>query len=185
MMNTNIRSIYQLTILLVPDLLKTKGNIVNVSSVNGMRSVSIFFLFSASLTDFFHLVSVSGCFGLQFIESCPGSIHSLCGFGAGRKRSESQFRQVSSNTLQVASCLLSSLFSPGVTISNLHKRGVGLDEAGYEKFLEHSRTTHALGMAGDPEEIALAVAFLASESASFITGATLPVDGGRHAMCPR
>jgi hypothetical protein len=26
---------------------------------------------------------------------------------------------------------------------------------------------------------------LASDDASFITGETMPVDGGRHAMCPR
>jgi len=31
---------------------------------------------------------------------------------------------------------------------------------------------------GQPEEIAGAVAFLASQDASFITGAELPVDGG-------
>jgi len=38
--NINVRSIYQLTALAVPYLIKTKGNIVNVSSVNGMRSFS-------------------------------------------------------------------------------------------------------------------------------------------------
>ncbi|XP_075147397.1 2-(R)-hydroxypropyl-CoM dehydrogenase-like [Haematobia irritans] len=37
-MNTNLRSIYHLTMLAVPELIKTKGNIVNVSSVNGIRS---------------------------------------------------------------------------------------------------------------------------------------------------
>lgn len=37
-MNTNIRSIYALTMLAVPHLIKTVGNIVNVSSVNGIRS---------------------------------------------------------------------------------------------------------------------------------------------------
>jgi 3-oxoacyl-[acyl-carrier protein] reductase len=35
-----------------------------------------------------------------------------------------------------------------------------------------------LGRIGTPEEVAAAVAFLASESAGFITGAVVPVDGG-------
>lgn len=37
-MNTNIKSIYHLTMLSVPHLIKTEGNIVNISSVNGIRS---------------------------------------------------------------------------------------------------------------------------------------------------
>lgn len=42
------RSIFHLTQLCVPHLIKTKGSIVNVSSVNGQRSVGIqlhFFVF--------------------------------------------------------------------------------------------------------------------------------------------
>ena len=38
----------------------------------------------------------------------------------------------------------------------------------------------ALGRIGDPGEIGWAVAFLASPRASYITGALLPVTGGRH-----
>ena len=53
------------------------------------------------------------------------------------------------------------------------------------QFLEHCKTTHALGRPGEPEEVAAAIAFLASNSASFITGVQLPVDGGRHVMSPR
>jgi NAD(P)-dependent dehydrogenase (short-subunit alcohol dehydrogenase family) len=38
-----------------------------------------------------------------------------------------------------------------------------------------------LGRGGEPEEVASAVAFLASDAASFITGTTLVVDGGQMA----
>jgi NAD(P)-dependent dehydrogenase (short-subunit alcohol dehydrogenase family) len=38
---------------------------------------------------------------------------------------------------------------------------------------------HPLGRVAQPEEIATAVAFLLSAAASFLTGATLPLDGGR------
>ena len=69
-------------------------------------------------------------------------------------------------------------------VTNIHKRG-GMDEAQYAAFLEHSKTTHALGRAGNTIEVAEAIAFLGSNRSSFITGALLPVDGGRHSMCPR
>lgn len=38
--------------------------------------------------------------------------------------------------------------------------------------------SHPLGRVADPSEIAAAILFLASDDAGFITGATLPVDGG-------
>ncbi|MEV4504927.1 SDR family NAD(P)-dependent oxidoreductase [Streptomyces klenkii] len=44
--------------------------------------------------------------------------------------------------------------------------------------LERAAGQYPLGRVGEPEDIAAAVAFLASRDASWITGVTLPVDGG-------
>ena len=48
-------------------------------------------------------------------------------------------------------------------------------------FAESVKVNAALGRYGQPEEVAAAVAFLASPDASYITGTTLDVDGGINA----
>jgi NAD(P)-dependent dehydrogenase (short-subunit alcohol dehydrogenase family) len=74
--------------------------------------------------------------------------------------------------------------NPGVVVSNLHRRS-GMNEESYATFLERSKTTHPLGRAGSPEEIAELIAFLASDRAGWITGETISIDGGRHLTCAR
>ncbi len=74
--------------------------------------------------------------------------------------------------------------NPGVVVSNLHKRG-GMDEESYDRFLEHGRDTHPLGRVGQPEEVAESIAWLLSDRCGWITGATLPIDGGRQLTCAR
>lgn len=147
MMNVNVRSIYHLSTLAVPHLIQTKGNIVNVSSVNGIRAfpgVLAYCMSKAAVDQFTRCVA---------LELAPKQVRVNC-------------------------------VNPGVTVTNLHKRG-GMNEEQYEQFLKKTKETHALGRPGDPMEVAKTIAFLASEDASFITGASIPVDGGRHAMCPR
>ncbi|CAG9819226.1 unnamed protein product [Phaedon cochleariae] len=147
MMNTNVRSLYHLTMLAVPHLIKTQGNIVNVSSVNGTRAFPgvLAYCMSKAAVDQF-----TRCVALELAA-----------------------KQVRVNCV-----------NPGVTVTNLHKRG-GMNMEQYEAFIKRSQETHALGRPGRPEEVAQTIVFLASNDASYITGATVPVDGGRHAMCPR
>ncbi|RUS75216.1 hypothetical protein EGW08_017032 [Elysia chlorotica] len=145
--NINVRAIYQLTMLCTPHLVATQGNIVNVSSVNGIRSfagVLAYNMSKASVDQFTRCVA---------LELAP--------------------KQVRCNSV-----------NPGVITTGLQLRG-GLDEKAFAAFLERSKETHALGRPGEADEVARSIAFLASDDASFITGVSLPVDGGRHAMCPR
>lgn len=74
--------------------------------------------------------------------------------------------------------------NPGVVVTNIHKRG-GMDDGSYQKFLEHSKETHPIGRVGTPEEVAELIYYLASDKASWITGATYEIDGGRAQTCAR
>ena len=74
--------------------------------------------------------------------------------------------------------------NPGVVVTNLHKRS-GMETEAYDKFLEHSKTTHPIGRVGTPEEVAELIYYLASDKASWITGATYEIDGGRAQTCAR
>jgi len=147
MMNINLRSIFLLTQLALPSLVERKGNIVNVSSVTGLRAfpgILAYCVSKAGLDQFTRCVA---------LELAPKGVRI-------------------------------NAVNPGVTLTNLHRSG-GMDEKTYQAFLEHSKTTHPIGRVGDPEEIAELILFLASPHASWITGVTYSIDGGRGQTCAR
>lgn len=74
--------------------------------------------------------------------------------------------------------------NPGVVLTELHRSG-GMSEQNYQAFLENSKSTHPLGRVGNPEEVAELVMFLVSDRASWITGVTCSIDGGRALTCAR
>lgn len=147
MFNINVRSVFYLMHLGMPHLLKTHGNVVNVSSVNGQRSFPNVLAYCASKAA---LDQLTRCTALE-VASKGVRVNAVC---------------------------------PGVTTTQLHRRG-GMDDTTYRNFLEHSKETHPLGRVGNPEEIADLILFLASARASWITGVTYLIDGGRGQTCLR
>jgi NAD(P)-dependent dehydrogenase (short-subunit alcohol dehydrogenase family) len=74
--------------------------------------------------------------------------------------------------------------NPGITMTGRVQEGLaveskmtGLAEA---ELLQRSEARIPLGRAGTPEEVARVVLFLASDAASYVTGAIIPMDGGAN-----
>lgn len=147
MMRINLDAAFVAMQAALPHLEKTRGNIVNVSSVTGVRAF-------------------------------PGVL-AYCVSKAGMD----QLTRCAALELAAAGVRVNAV-NPGVVVSNLHRRG-GMHEDAYAAFLEHSRTTHPIGRVGEPQDIADAITYLASEQAGWVTGVTLSLDGGRHLTCAR
>ena len=147
MMNVNVRAPFQLMQQALPSLIERRGNIVNVSSVTGLRAF-------------------------------PGVL-AYC----VSKAALDQLTRCSALELAAKGVRVNAV-NPGVVVTEIHKRG-GMNDEAYAAFLEHSKTTHPLGRTGRPEEIAALVLYLASDQASWITGATYSIDGGRSQTCAR
>ncbi|MGA2261726.1 MAG: SDR family oxidoreductase, partial [Acidobacteriota bacterium] len=140
-------AVFALMQLALPHLEKNRGNIVNVSSVTGIRAFPGVLAYCVSKAGVDQLTRCAA------LELAPKGIRV-------------------------------NAVDPGVVVTNLHRRG-GMGEEKYQAFLEHSKTTHPLGRVGQPDDIANTIVFLASDRAGWITGASVPIDGGRHQTCAR
>jgi len=147
MMAVNMRAPFRLMRAAAPHLTARKGAVVNVSSVNGLRSFPGVLAYCVSKAGVDHLTRCAA------IEMAPLGVRV-------------------------------NAVNPGVTVTNLHRRS-GMAEPQYAAFLERSKETHPLGRPGQPDEIAALILFLASDLAGWMTGETIPIDGGRHLTCAR
>jgi NAD(P)-dependent dehydrogenase (short-subunit alcohol dehydrogenase family) len=147
MMAVNLRAPFRLMRASVPYLKQQKGAVVNVSSVNGLRSFAGVLAYCSSKA------------GVDQLTRCAAL-------------------ELAPHGVRV------NAVNPGVTVTNLHRRG-GMDDGQYAAFLERSKETHPLGRPGRPEEVASLIVYLASDRAAWMTGETIPIDGGRHLTCLR
>jgi len=147
MMDINLRSLFRLTQLALPFIIERKGNIVNVSSVTGVRAFPNVLAYCVSKA------------GVDQLTHCAAL--------------ELGPKGVRINAVD-----------PGVVLTNLHRTS-GMQEDAYQKFLEHSKTTHPIGRVGSPEDVAELILFLASDRAGWISGGSFSIDGGRAQTCAR
>jgi len=138
--NVNVRSVIVLTQLASPHLIKTKGSVINISSVVADKVIQTRMFYSMSKI----------------------ALNQFTKFAA----QELGPHQVRVNTV-----------SPGLIVTNFPSN-YGLNPTSISKFYEDNKHVQVLGRPGEAIEIANTIAYLASDEASFITGANIVVDGG-------
>lgn len=139
--DTNVRSVINLTKLCVPHLEKTKGNIINVSSISGLRPARN---------------------GMTYCMS---------------KAALNQFTKCSALDLAPKGIRVNAI-NPGHIRTNFFEP-IGITAEHYDRALDEQKSIYPIGRIGDVSDTSSAIAYLAdNNSASFLTGVLLPVDGG-------
>lgn len=128
----------------IPELLKTKGSMVNVSSIGGHRGQKHGIApYSASKHG---IIGLTKCAALEYGDQGL-RINVVCPAGMETEMNESLYEQYPDP----------------------------------EKAKKERDKSYALGRIADPKEVAKTVVWLCTDDASFITGATIPIDGGKTA----
>jgi len=141
MFNVNVRSMVILTQLAIPHLIKTKGNIVNTSSVGSIRANALLAFYCMSKTAMDHFTR---CLA---VELGPKGVRV-------------------------------NAINPGLIPDTDFAAKVGANAEQLEQHVNYVVPRTPLRRVGYVEEIADAIAFVASDKASFITGTCNMVDGG-------
>ncbi len=125
----------------------------------------------------------------QMIEQRYGkiiNISSICGRG-GALGDGPSYCASKAGVIQLTQCAAFELGSYGINVNCIAPglimtpmaRSTQKTPEEFEQFIEERKKAAVLGRVGDPEDIATVALFLASEASSFISGQTIPVDGGR------
>lgn len=112
-----------------------------------------------------------------------GSMVSIKGapaFGvyAATKAAVRSFARTWSNDLKGRNIRV-NVVAPGTVVTPGYKSELGMSDQQIAEYSDYVASVTPLGRTGEPDEVAKAVSFLASDDASYITGVELFVDGGQ------
>jgi NAD(P)-dependent dehydrogenase (short-subunit alcohol dehydrogenase family) len=156
------------------------GWIDEISPADFMRTINeeLFIVFLLCQTAWPHLVergggsivNVASAAAKVAYKVLPGIAHSAAKGGVLAMTRQLAMEGAKHN-------IRANTISPGFTLSYQTRAHIAEDP----EFWGPMKDKLMLGRAGEPEEIAPAAIFLASDESSFITGADIPVDGGTTA----
>ncbi|MFQ5862230.1 MAG: SDR family NAD(P)-dependent oxidoreductase [Candidatus Brocadiales bacterium] len=139
-MDINVKGIYQVSRSAVPELEKTRGNIVNIASIFGLIGY-------------------------------PKAIAYCASKGAVVNLTRSMALDLADKNIRV-NCVCPGVVDTPMAREWIEKHG------DYETVVKNILADYPIARIGRPEDIAHACLYLASDEASWVTGAILPVDGG-------
>lgn len=115
------------------------------------------------------IINMSSSAGLGTAEEC------MANYGAA-KAGLIELTKVTARALGRYG-ISTTAIAPGTISTELERTRMTPQE--YEAFVEQRKSIVALGRVGNVEDVAALATFLASDESSFITGAVIPIDGGR------
>lgn len=139
--DTNVRSVINLTKLCVPHLEKTKGNVLNVSSIAGLKGIRN---------------SMSYCIS---------------------KAAITQFTKCCALDLAAKGIRVNAIAPSVIRTPIFGKDFIPCEKI--ERYFAHFEKKYPVGRIGEVSDTSSAISYLAdNQTASFLTGVVLPVDGG-------
>ncbi len=144
---------------------------VNVKSALKLTQLSIEHLEKSTIKSVVNVSSIAG------LRAYPGALAYKIS-----KAAMDQLTRCTALDLAAKGIRVNSV-NPGVIDSTDLFLKSGMTPSACYNYIQQCERIHPLGRPGRVDEVAKAIAFLASEDASFICGQTLAIDGGRSVTC--